>query len=132
MARKYHNLSGLVRDLEHAIEAGGVQEWDLLSRLDNALLAIEEADPRMDDESGDESPDDDADDRPDEGDRACVMGGRARNDELIERVGAQVPRGTDSTQAQRTLPGMASAVAPVDGMQRPVTYGARGDRRRGT
>lgn len=137
MARKYHNLAGLVRDLEHAVEAGGVQEWDLLSRFDNCLLAIEEADPRLEDESGDESEDDDSDDRHDAGSMPRSVDRRARPDELIERVGAEVPRGTRPTSSQGDLPGMGGQPDAVDGANRPVTRitmttGRAGSKRRGT
>lgn len=129
MARKYHNLAGLVRDLEHAIEAGGTQEWDLLSRLDNALLAIEEDDgatvgdstDMVDDDGDTDSPDDDGD------------GPHQGSDELLQpfvpRMGTQggAPGGT-----QAVPPG--TAPVPVVGaiMNRHPTFTARGVRRRGT
>lgn len=127
MARKYHNLSGLVRDLEHAVEAGGTAEWDLLSRLENMLLAIEEEAPS---EEGDESdsPDmegelaDDEDDhhRPDESSRQLELPGS-------RGLATDVPRGTSQRKS-----GPLPLVGTPQYVSVPPTFSAKGDKRRGT
>jgi len=118
VARKYHNLSGLVRDLEHAIEAGGTEEWDLLSRFDNALFAIEEADVESSDASPDAGMDDIPGGLPTSGDDAprhdagrldLAVGRRSDGDYVAPELGARVAGGS----GRKTTP------SPVVGVSTP-------------